>query len=74
MSMLSEQYGIKANKEEKNISDVRIIYRTRFGQKPFAGNFSTDNQHKKYYLMRYCGIAKEKEKHVTLIIVQYTLT
>ena len=65
MRMSSEQYGIKAYIEDKNISDVRIIYRTRFGQRPFAGNFSNDNQYRKSNWMCYCGLAKEKEKHIT---------
>ena len=63
--MTSERYGVKAYLEEKNILEVRNIYRSRFGQRPFAGNFSNDNQDRKSNWMCQCGISKEKEKHLT---------
>ena len=39
----NEQYGQKEYIEKKYISDVRNIYRTRYGQRYFASNFSYDN-------------------------------
>ena len=63
--MSSEKYGIKAYIEEKSISEVRNIYRSRFGQRPFAGNFSNHNQYRKTNWMCKCGISKEKETHIT---------
>ena len=63
--MTQEEYGQKEYIGEKNILEVRNIYRTRFGQRLFAGNFSHDQSYSKTNWMCKCGISKEKEKHIT---------
>ena len=63
--MTNEVYGQKEYIVNKHISEVRNIYRTRFGQRLFAGNFSHDNNYSKTNWMCKCGITKEKEKHLT---------
>ena len=62
--MTHEEYRQKDYMEEKNISEVRNIYRSRFGQRAFAGNFSKDNTYRKSNWMCMCGESKEKEKHI----------
>ena len=64
--MTQEEYGQKEYiGEKKNILEVRNIYRTRFGQRLFAGNFSHDQSYSKTNWMCKCGISKEKEKQIT---------
>ena len=63
--MAYEPYGQKCYIEEKNISDVRNTYRSRFGQRAFAGNFSHDNKYSTTNWMCKCENSKEKEKHIT---------
>ena len=60
-----EAYGRKDYIEQKYIADVRNIYRTRFGQRDFAGNFSKDNKYRKSNWMCKCLLSKEKEAHLT---------
>ena len=60
-----EAYGQKEYIEKKNISEVRNIYRTRFGQRDFAGNFSKDNKYRKSDWLCRCLMSKEKEAHIT---------
>jgi hypothetical protein len=48
--IVNEKYGQKEYIQTKYISDVRNIYRTRYGQRNFAGNFSHDNSFKKKQL------------------------
>ena len=47
------------------MEDVRNIYRTRYGQRDFAGNFSNNNKYSKTDWMCICGQSKEKEGHIT---------
>ena len=61
----NELYGQKEYIENKYISDVRNIYRTRYGQRYFAGNFSHDHTYRKTDWMCRCGLSKEKELHIT---------
>ena len=63
--IINEVYKKKDYIEEKNISEVRNIYRSRFGQRAFAGNFSHDNKYSKTNWMCKCEKSKEKEKHIT---------
>ena len=62
--MNEEKYGRKEYTQLKSISEVRIWYRTRFGQRPFAGNFSKDKQYAKTNWLCKCGMIKEKESHI----------
>ena len=43
---------------------MRNIYRSRFGQRAFAGNFSKENTYRKSNWMCLCGESREKEKHI----------
>ena len=61
----NEVYEQKGYLEEKNISDVRNTYRSRFGQRAFAGNFTHDNKYSTTNWMCKCEKSKEKEKHIT---------
>ena len=72
--MTSERYGVKAYLEEKNILEVRNIYRSRFGQRLFPGNFSNENQYRKSNWMCKCGISKKKKSILLPKIVLYTQT
>ena len=47
------------------MEDVRNIYRTRYCQRDFAGNFSNNNKYRKTDWMCICGQSKEKEGHIT---------
>jgi hypothetical protein len=63
--IVNEKYGPKEYIQTKYISEVRNIYRTRYGQRSFAGNFSHDNLYRKTDWMCKCGLSKEKEIHIT---------
>ena len=63
--IISEKYGQKEYIQNKYISEVRNIYRTRYGQRDFAGNFSHDKSYSKTNWMCKCGLSKEKEAHIT---------
>ena len=60
----NEMYGQKEYLQNKCISEVRNIYRTRYGQRDFAGNFSKDNKYRKTNWMCQCGQSKEQEIHI----------
>ena len=62
--MSVEKYGRKEYVEQKCIEEVRIFYRTRFGQRPFAGNFSHDRKFTNTGWLCRCGQEKEKEMHI----------
>ena len=61
----NEQYGQKEYLQNKCFSEVRNIYRTRYGQRDFAGNFSKDKKYRKTNWMCHCGQSKEQEIHIT---------
>ena len=63
--IISEKYGQKEYIQNKYISEVRNIYRTRYGQRDLAGNFSHDKSYSKTNWMCMCGLSKEKEVHIT---------
>ena len=63
--MGGESYGKKNYIAMKSIKEVRIWYRSRYGQQPFAGNFSKDRKYAKYNWLCRCGIQREKEIHIT---------
>ena len=60
MKMADEKYGRKEYLEQKYIEEVRLWYRTRFGQRPFAGNFSHDMKYANTRWLCRCGVEKEK--------------
>ena len=60
----NEQYGVKEYLQNKSMADVRNVYRTRYGQRDFAGNFSKDNKYRKTNWMCLCLQSKEKESHI----------
>ena len=61
---MTEPYGKKAYFGKKVLSEVRDLYRTRFGLLPFAGNYSHDYRYKRTdWLCKY-GKAREEEKHL----------
>ena len=47
------------------MKEVRIWYRTRYGQQPFAGNFSNDGKYAKPNWLCRCQKVREKESHIT---------
>ena len=49
----------------KSIREVRIWYRSRYGQQPFAGYFSKDWKYAKTNWLCRCGKHREKEIHLT---------
>ena len=60
-----EEYGVKEYLQKKCMADVRNTYRTRYGQRDFAGNFSKNNKYSKSNWMCLCLESKEKETHIT---------
>ena len=63
--IINEVYKQKEYIENKSISEVRNIYRSRFCQREFVGNFSHDNKYSKTNWMCKCTKSKENEKHIT---------
>ena len=59
-----EVYEKKPYISEKQIQDVRNMYRTRFGMQPFAGNYSHDQKFKKTNFMCRCTKEREEEQHI----------
>ena len=62
--LTSESYGRKEYIEQKCIGEVREWYRSRYGQRPFAGNFSKDKRLAKSEWLCRCGAEREKELHI----------
>jgi hypothetical protein len=65
IKIMTEPYGKKAYFEKKILSEVRDLYRTRFGLLPFAGNYSHDFRYKRTEWLCKCGKAREEERHLT---------
>ena len=63
--MEGESYGKKKYIEMKSVKEVRRWYRTRYGQQPFAGNFSKDKKYAKSNWLCRCQEVREKEIHIT---------
>ena len=59
-----ECYGKKKYMSENKISEVRELFKTRFGLQPFAGNFSHDRRFSSSEWKCKCGEAKEQEDHL----------
>ena len=59
-----EVYGKKEYTHKKNINDVRKTYRTRFGLKPFAGNYSHRRRFFNTAWLCKCQEEREKEAHI----------
>ena len=60
----TETYGKKSYLHDKNIHQVRQLYRTRFGLQPFAGNYSKDKRFAKTQWLCKCGEEREEEPHL----------
>ena len=63
--LTAETYGRKDYIDQKCIGEVREFYRSRYGQRPFAGNFSKDKRYSKSDWLCRCGAEREKELHIT---------
>ena len=63
--MIGESYGKKKYIEKRSVKEVRIWYRSRYGQQPFAGNFSKDKNYAKTNWLCRCQKMREKEIHIT---------
>ena len=63
-NILKEGYGKKEYLNEKKIEDVRIMFKSRIGLMPFAGNYSHDKRFAKTNWLCRCGL-KETEAHLT---------
>ena len=50
--------------ENRNISEVRQMYKTRFGLLPFAGNYSHDSRFQRTNWLCHCKTAREEERHL----------
>ena len=49
---------------EKDIEDVRKMYRTRYGLLPFAGNYSKSRMYERTNFLCRCKKAREEEGHL----------
>ena len=58
--MANGAYGQKDYIVNKYISDVRNMYRTRYGHRDFAGYFSHNNKYRESNWMCKCGLSREK--------------
>ena len=63
-NIMKEGYGKKENMNEKKIKEVRLMFKSRVGILPFAGNFSHDKRFSKTNWLCRCGL-KENEAHLT---------
>ena len=63
-NILKESYGKKEYMNEKKIEEVRLMFKSRVGLLPFAGNFSHDKRFAKTNWLCRCG-RKEIESHIT---------
>ena len=63
-NIMKENYGKKEYMNEKKIEEVRLMFKSRVGLLPFAGNFSHDKRFSKTNWLCRCG-AKENESHIT---------
>ena len=63
-NILKEGYGKKEYLNVKKIEDVRIMFKSRVGLMPFAGNYSHDKRFVKTNWLCRCGL-KETEAHLT---------
>jgi Ran GTPase-activating protein (RanGAP) involved in mRNA processing and transport len=62
--IMKDKYGKKMYMEQKLISEVRQIFRTRTGLMPFAGNYNHDQRFARTQWMCRCQQAKEDESHI----------
>ena len=59
-----EEYGRKRYLKEKNIHQVRELFKTRFGLSDFAGNYKNNKKYKSSDWKCKCGREIEKESHI----------
>jgi hypothetical protein len=62
--IMEDPYGKKLYIGQKLISEVRLMFRTRTGLLPFAGNYSHDRRFAKTNWMCRCEESKEDEPHL----------
>ena len=62
--ILKEEYEKKSYVSEKDIEDVRKMYRTRYGLLPFAGNYSKSRMYERTNFLCRCKKAREEEGHL----------
>ena len=62
---MNEPYEKKEYLSNKNISNVRELYRTRYGLLPFAGNYSHSKKYAETNYLCRCNEAREEESHLT---------
>ena len=62
--IIKEKYEKKCSVSEKDIEDVRNIYRTRYGLLPFASNYSNSRKYERTNFLRRCKEAREEEIHL----------
>ena len=62
--IMQDDYGKKEYMNEKKIEEVRLMFKTRVGLLPFAGNFSHDKSFSKSNWLCRCGM-KENQSHIT---------
>ena len=59
-----EEYEKKQYVSEKNIEDVRNMYRTRFRLLPFAGNYANSRKFERTNFLCRCNEVREEEVHL----------
>ena len=60
-----EEYGRKDYMKHQTIGDTREWFKTRFGLKPFAGNFSHDRRYAKSDWLCPSKTSRQEEGHIT---------
>ena len=63
--IIGEDYGKKQYISKKNIFNVRVQYRARFGLEKFAGNYSKDRRFSSSKWLCRCKESREEESHLT---------
>ena len=63
--IIGEDYGKKQYISKKNIFNVRVQYRARFGLEKFAGNYSKDRRFSSSEWLCRCKESREEESHLT---------
>ena len=60
----TENYGKMSYIGDSRISNVRQMFKTRYGLLPFAGNYSKDKRFARTEWLCKCGEAREEESHL----------
>ena len=62
--IMKDKYGKKEYFKNKNIKEVRNMFKTRVSMLPFAGNYTRDKRFLKTLWMCRCNEKKEEETHI----------